>query len=187
LPRHSRRLGPLLHEPRLVDDQHSAALVAQVVHDVRAQLVAHGLRVPVGVGEEPLDPLWTRLAQPFGELPAILALHRGQQAVQIPPHPLAHLPPVEIAGDTPMYLVKRPHRSHRCQDLFSLPLVRCQALLCHVLTSPVLLGSLALPVNNRHCSIRGCYEPPIKLSSLGSKRQTKAAKCRPISVVGSRS
>jgi hypothetical protein len=35
--------------------------------------------------------------------------------------------------------------------------------------------------------LRGCYEPPIKLSSLGSKRQMKAAKCRPINVAGSRS
>jgi hypothetical protein len=39
----------------------------------------------------------------------------------------------------------------------------------------------------RACPLRGCYEPPINLSSLGSKRQTKAAKWRPARVAGRRS
>ena len=46
------------------------------------------------------------------------------------------------------------------------------------------------PFSRTSCSavnMRGCYEPPIKLSSLGSKRQAKATKCNPIKVVGSRS
>src|SRR5262249_50734681 len=66
-----------------------------------------------------------------------------------------HLPPVEIAPNARGHLVKRSHRSHRshrCQDPVSLPLFRSHAVLCHVLTSPALLGSLALPLNNRHCS-----------------------------------
>src|SRR5258705_13815207 len=60
-----------------------------------------------------------------------------------------HLPPMEIAPDARMHRVQCPHRPHGLQDLLSLPVV-----LCHALTSPLLLGSLAPVVNNRHCSIR---------------------------------
>ena len=136
LARHPCRLGSLLHEPRLIHHHHARRRVPQVLDHIAPQLVAHRLRVPIRVGVEALHPLWARLAQPFGELPAILALQRGQQPLQIAPHPLAHLPPVEIAPDALVHLIQRPHRSHRCQDLVRLPLVRCQALLCHVLTSP---------------------------------------------------
>jgi hypothetical protein len=41
LARPSRRPNPLLYEPGLVDDEYSAALVSQMLHDVGAQLVAH--------------------------------------------------------------------------------------------------------------------------------------------------
>ena len=154
LARDPRRLGPFLDEPRLIHHHHARVRVPQLLDHIGPQHVTHGLRVPVGVGEEALHSLRACLAEPFSELPAILPLHVAQQPNQIAPHPLAHLAPMEIAPDARMHLVKRPHRPHRCQDLVSPPLVRCQAFLCHMLPSPVLLGSLALVVNNRHCSIR---------------------------------
>ena len=100
------------------------------------QLVAHGLRVPVGVGEEALHPLGARLAKTFGKLPTIFALHMIQQANQVAPHPFAHLPPVEIAPDARMHLIQRPHRSHRLQRLQRL--LALPVLLSHLLTSPLL-------------------------------------------------
>ena len=42
---HPDGLGPLLEEARLVDDQHGA-VVAQVLHDVGAEVIPHGVRVP---------------------------------------------------------------------------------------------------------------------------------------------
>ncbi len=41
--------------------------------------------------------------------------------------------------------------------------------------------------SNRRLRLRACYEPPINLSSLGSKRQMKAAKWSPAKVAGRRS
>ncbi len=99
LARHAARLGPLLDEPRLVDDQHPAALVGQVLQDVGAQLVAHRLRVPVGGIQEALHALGPAFPQRLGQLPAILALDMSEQPFQIAPGPLACLTAAKARGD----------------------------------------------------------------------------------------
>src|SRR5260221_10261672 len=59
---------------------------------------------------------------------------------------------MELAPEASLRRVQCPHRPHGLQDLLRRPVVLCQAL-----TSPLLLGSLAPVVNNRHCSTRGRF------------------------------
>src|SRR5260221_12403222 len=59
---------------------------------------------------------------------------------------------MELAPEASLRRVQCPHRPHGLQDLLYRPDV-----LYHALTSPLLLGSLAPVVNNRHCSTRGRF------------------------------
>jgi hypothetical protein len=72
------RASTLLHEPRLVGDQH-AVRVAQLLDDVAADVVADRVGIPHGV------------AGPFRQRPASLTLHIGQEALDESPDGLSRL------------------------------------------------------------------------------------------------
>ena len=84
LPGHPDRLGALLQEPGLVDHQHRI-VVAEVLHDVVAQVVADRVGVPVGVVEQPLHRIRGGVPGLLGQRPAVLPLGRRQQAPHIRP------------------------------------------------------------------------------------------------------
>jgi hypothetical protein len=87
---HPGRLAALLEEPGLVDHQHPAR-VTQVLDHVAAHVVAQGVGVPAGGGQQPLHPVRRRLPGVLGQLPAVLAPDVTEQAAQEPGRPAADL------------------------------------------------------------------------------------------------
>ncbi len=55
----------LLHEPGLVHHQHATGL-AEVLGDIAGEVVADGVGVPGGPGQQVLDPVGGRVAEVFG-------------------------------------------------------------------------------------------------------------------------
>ncbi len=92
------RLGALLEEPGLVHDQHPVG-VAQVPRDVPEQVVANGVRVPVGPGQQVLDAVGRRVAQVLGQLPPVLPLRAAQKAAHVPNSSAPRFAPGEVATD----------------------------------------------------------------------------------------
>ena len=66
---------------------------------VSAQVIAHLIGIPAHAGEEVLHPVRRRVARVFSQLPAVLALHRSKQALQIGPRPPARLDPAKARRD----------------------------------------------------------------------------------------
>src|SRR3954471_20617909 len=81
---HAGRLRALLQKAGLVNDQHRLP-IGQGLDDVRSTQVARGLFVPLHVREHPLRAPRPSIAEMLGQLPAVLAFHRTQQALQIEP------------------------------------------------------------------------------------------------------
>jgi hypothetical protein len=106
LARHSARLTALLQEAGLIDDQHAARLVSEILDDVVAQIVPHPVGVPGGGVQQALRTLRPPLADRLGQLPAILTLHSVEQGGEIPSGPLAHLGTREVIGDAPVQLIQ---------------------------------------------------------------------------------
>lgn len=100
------RLRPLLQKAGLVDDQHTAYLVPQVLDDVVTQVVTHPVGVPSGGIEQALRALWARFADRFGELPAILPFHPVEQTNEVPSGPFTHFHPPEPMGDASHQVVQ---------------------------------------------------------------------------------
>lgn len=100
-----RRFDTLLQETRLIDDQ-DAVRTTELFNDIRPQIVADRIRIPVRSIEQALHALRPRLAEMFGELPAILPLHAIQQPGQIPLRALARFRPPETWGNPGMQVVK---------------------------------------------------------------------------------
>src|SRR5215218_11071281 len=92
LTMHAGRLRALLQKPGLVKHQ-DGLLIAQVLDDVGAQIVAYEIGIPAHAGEEVLHAVGGTVAGRFGQLPAVLALDRGQQPTQVSHGPLARLAP----------------------------------------------------------------------------------------------
>jgi hypothetical protein len=79
LPRDTRRMGALLEGPGLVQDQ-DGVRIAERLHDVGPQVVANPVGVPVGPAQQVPDAVRGVFADLLGELPRVLARHRGQEA-----------------------------------------------------------------------------------------------------------
>ncbi len=79
---HPDGLRALLHKAGLIHNQ-DAVLIAQVLDHVPATQLARRVRVPPGVREQPLRTPWPGVPELLGELPAVLAFHRTQQALEI--------------------------------------------------------------------------------------------------------
>ena len=89
----------LLQEAGLIDDQHAARVVPEVLDDVVAQIVPHRVGIPGGSVQQALDTFRAALADRLGELPAVLALDAIEQPGEIASGALAHLSTREATGD----------------------------------------------------------------------------------------
>ena len=90
LPRHAGRLGALLEEPGLVEDQDRLG-VAEALDDVTPEVVADRVGVPFGPAYEVLDAVGVGVADRLGELPGVLALDGAEQADEVGPDAVAGL------------------------------------------------------------------------------------------------
>jgi hypothetical protein len=106
LPGDATRLRTLLEKAGLIDDQHTARLVAEMVDDIIAQIIAHRVSVPDGSIQQALHALCPQLAARLGQLPAVLALDAVQQADQVAPGTIAHLQTGEATSDPLMQRVQ---------------------------------------------------------------------------------
>lgn len=75
-------------------------------HHVLLQIVAHGIHVPVGGIEQALHAIGGALTEDFGELPAILARDRREQAIEVAAGPGPHLGASKARRDRGMEGVK---------------------------------------------------------------------------------
>jgi len=78
------------------------ASIAKLLDYVGAQVVTDQIRVPVGGGQQPLHPIRGGLPGVLGQLPAVLARYRTQQAAQVGQHPPARLRTSEPTRDPGM-------------------------------------------------------------------------------------
>ena len=90
--------GALLHEPGVVNDQY-AALSAELFGDVGLQVVTDLVRVPAGAGEQVLQAVGGGVAGLLGQLPAVFAGHRGEQAADVVTHAAAWFDAAEAVPD----------------------------------------------------------------------------------------
>src|SRR4051794_15389364 len=112
LPRHPGRVPALLGEAGLVDDQHRI-LGAQAPDRVLAAQVAGRLLVPEHVAEHPLRAPGPGVADRLRELPAVLALDRPEQPLQVAPRLLARLGAHEQPAEPGQQRVQlRPPAAH---------------------------------------------------------------------------
>ena len=97
-----------------------------MLHDIAAQVLPDLVRVPAGVVEQPLHPIWGGRPGLLGQLPAVLALDTGKQATQERTRPAADLHPME------------PGREPLAQRLqLARPPLDLRHLGVHLLTSPM--------------------------------------------------
>src|SRR4051812_47798407 len=82
LARHAGRLRALLQKAGLVDDQHRF-LIGQDLDHVPSTQIPRGRLVPLHVRKQPLRAPRPGVAEMLGQLPAVLAFHRTQQALEI--------------------------------------------------------------------------------------------------------
>ena len=105
LPRHAGRAVALLEEPGLVEDQDRVG-VAEVLDDIGPQVVADRVGVPVGAAHEVLDAVGVGVADPLGDLPGVLPLHRAEEPGEVGPDAVAGLAAGEAGPDPPGQLVE---------------------------------------------------------------------------------
>jgi hypothetical protein len=103
------RLVALLDEAGIVDDEHPARRIAEVVDDVRPQVVPHRVGIPGGRAEQALDAPRACFSDRLGQLPAVLPLHPLEQADQITSGTITHLRAREVVGDATVQLRYRVH------------------------------------------------------------------------------
>ena len=106
-------LSPFLRNPVLVYHQNSVG-IAQMLHHVVPEVITNQVRVPPVVVKQALHSVGCTVASLFGQLPAVLALHRTEQPSQIGQSPSARLGPPEPGGDALM----RPFYAIGPQDHF---------------------------------------------------------------------
>jgi hypothetical protein len=95
-------LAALLQKAGLVGDEHPALFVAQMLHDILPEVVAHEVGVPLGRVQKTLNPLRVRFSDGLGDLPAVLAFHPPEQAEQVALHSLSGFRTGKAPGDTPV-------------------------------------------------------------------------------------
>ena len=106
LARHAGRLGSLLQEPGFVDDQH-AVRRPQVLDHITAAQVARLVLVPQDMRQNPLGAPGAAVPDRFGQLPAVLALGRAEQPLQIQAHLAPRLRTPEQLTQAPLQLRQR--------------------------------------------------------------------------------
>jgi hypothetical protein len=90
-----------------------------VLDNVGPQVVANGVGIPAHAGEKVLDPIRRAVTGCLGQLPAVLASHRSEQALEVGGRSPARLDPQKTRRNPFRQLVKpaRPapriiHRRH---------------------------------------------------------------------------
>ena len=78
LPLYANRFRALLQEARFIDDQHGFR-IAELLDNVIAQIVTHGLGVPLAAGNEVLQINGCGITQLLRQLPTILPLDAADQ------------------------------------------------------------------------------------------------------------
>src|SRR5215210_3185354 len=94
------RLGALLEKAGLIQHQ-DRVVVTQVLDHVGAQIIPQRIGVPVNAREELLHAVWRGVAGRLGEVPAVLPLQGGQQALKISQGASARLRTPEPRGNPP--------------------------------------------------------------------------------------
>src|SRR5215212_5820315 len=94
------RLGTLLEKASLIQHQ-DRVVVTQMLDHIGAQIIAERISVPVNAREELLHAVWRGVAGRLGEVPAILPLQGGQQALKISQGASARLRAPEPQGNPP--------------------------------------------------------------------------------------
>src|SRR4051794_31999137 len=94
------RLGALLEKAGLIQHQDRGG-VTQVLDHVGAQIIAERIGVPVNAREELLHAVRGVVAGRLGEVPAVLPLQGGQQALKISQGASARLRTPEPRGNPP--------------------------------------------------------------------------------------
>ena len=87
---HTHALLALFEKTGLIDNQH-AIRVGQVLAHVRLQVVPHLISLPDRSSQQMLETVGSRLPGLLSQLPAILALDRTEQSLQISQHLPARL------------------------------------------------------------------------------------------------
>jgi hypothetical protein len=86
----ARRVLPLFENAGLVEDQHAIG-IPQMLDDLEAPLIPHGIRVPSGPAQPILEAIGGGLAADVCHLPAVFTLGLTAQALQIRLRPGAGL------------------------------------------------------------------------------------------------
>src|SRR3954465_3490279 len=94
------RLGALLEKASLIQHQ-DRVVVTQVLDHIGAQIISERIGVPVNAREELLHAVWRGVAGRLGEVPAVLPLQGGQQALKISQGASARLRTPEPQGNPP--------------------------------------------------------------------------------------
>src|SRR3954469_25160458 len=119
---HPGRLGAFLQKAGLVDDQHRFP-IGQALDHVGATRVTRGRLVPLHMREQPLRAPRPGVAEMLGQLPAVLAFDRTQQALKIEPGLPTRLGPYEQLAQAgvqrtqlraPIKNTPYPHSKPRC-------------------------------------------------------------------------
>src|SRR3954469_22750634 len=76
------RLGALLEKASLIQHQ-DCVVITQMLDHIGPQIIAERIGVPVNAREELLHAVWSGVPGRLGEVPAVLALQGGQQALKI--------------------------------------------------------------------------------------------------------
>ena len=105
---------PLLPEARLVNGHHGSTR-AKLLQGVGAQVVAHALGVPDRLGEQALHAVGRSFAGLLGQLPAVFALDRAQEALQVQKRSMTRFRAGKARGQAAMQVgeFKRPGRHMR--------------------------------------------------------------------------
>jgi hypothetical protein len=91
---HSHGVHTLLQIAGFIDHQHPVG-IAEVSHDVVAQIVPDPIGVPARAGQEVLHAIRIGIPGVFGDAPTVLARQIRQQSADEPPGPAAGLHPDE--------------------------------------------------------------------------------------------
>jgi hypothetical protein len=112
LPLHADRVRALLQKAGLIQHQHSIR-IAKMLDDIGPQVVANLLGVPAHAAEEVLHSVGRGVASGLGQLPAVLALDRGQQSAQLGQGAAARLDPGEARRERRAQLLQLRRPSGR--------------------------------------------------------------------------
>ena len=102
---HAGRVVPFFQKAGFIDDQYGV-WVPEMLQDIGAQLIPHGLWIPQRPAQQVLKAVWCRVAAHLGQLPAVLALGGAEQAPQVGHRPLPGLGALEIGRQPALDIVQ---------------------------------------------------------------------------------